>query len=504
MKKLKENKLISAIIFIPLLILSIFIILHIFDKQTDVPNVYTDVQEWGKYAGININIKTEEADNYSTSISTPITSSDYVNDFIEQWLVAEEDRFLVDLNRLSNRLTDDMMAHFNIQLEIDQLTADIYNLIFTTFTYLGESSGEHTTKVFTLDLANDHIFELTEIINLDDEKVFNKFQKIVNKVIKNDEQIVESIDVSSFERSLNEYEQLEWSIHEDQLTLHLHATEVSSDTKDTVELDIPLEKLTTVVDKQIVQDFDLTVIDEKIEEERKQAQLEKERKQKEKEKEAEKEDQSSIDTDADEAVDDDGKYVALTFDDGPSGTVTPEILHILNEFDAVATFFMLGIQVDYYPELAAEVASQGHEIANHTQNHMNLTTVRNDVARQEIALSREKIEEATGETPHLVRPPYGAYDNATINLASENDETLILWSVDPDDWKHRNPRTIERNVLQAVRPGSIILLHDIYESTAEALPNILEELKKQGYTFVTVSQLMEQEDMAAMKVIRGQ
>src|SRR5699024_1839086 len=146
--------------------------------------------------------------------STPITSSDDVNDFIEQWLNDEEDRFLVDLNKLPDHFNEDLMAHFNIQLEVDQLKDDIYNLIFTTFTYLVEKNGEKTTKVFTLDLANDHIFDLSEIINLENKKVFKKFHKVIKKVVKNDEQLVESIDADALEQVLTKYEQLEWSIHE--------------------------------------------------------------------------------------------------------------------------------------------------------------------------------------------------------------------------------------------------------------------------------------------------
>src|SRR5699024_8833839 len=133
-------------------------------------------------------------------------------------------------------------------------------------------------------------------------------------------------------------------------------------------------------------------------EEKKKAEEKKAAEKKEKEKQKQK----------DQQVISDGKYVALTFDDGPNESITPEILKTQKEHDALATFIMLGSQVDYYPDLAAEVAKQGHEVANHTQSHLDLTAVKTSVAEQEISRSRQIIEAATGQTVRLVRPPYGA------------------------------------------------------------------------------------------------
>lgn len=498
MKNSKKFKLISAIIFVPILIIGSFLALNMIDQTSPIAKVHTEVQEWGKYAGINIKIKTEEAKDYSISISTPTTSSDHINDEIHQWLEEEEKHFFNDLKQLKHRFNDDMVGHLNIQLEIDAINDHLYNLIFTTYTYLGGANGENKTKVFTIDLEKDHIFVIDDMIPLQDKKAFKNFQKTVQQIITNDESLMMTVDIESLDNALVAYDQLEWSIHEDSFRLYFDEYEIAPSSEGVMTLDVPLEQLTQLIDEKIVKQFQLSVIEDQIE-----AKAKKEQKQTKKE-HGKKKVQNKKTSNKDKKVKKEAKYVALTFDDGPSGTVTPEILHILEEFDAVATFFMLGSQVDYYPDLAAEVAARGHEIANHTQNHIDLTKVRKSVVEHEIKLSREKIEKSTGQTPRLVRPPYGAYNDIILNTISESDESIILWSVDPQDWKNRQPKQIADRVLRAVKPGSIILLHDIHRTTAEALPKILEELSKDGYTFVTVSELIELENIEAMKVIRGQ
>src|SRR5699024_6447880 len=121
MKSSNKIKLVSTIIFVPILIISSFIVLHYIDKLNSVPKVHTEVQEWGKFSGINIKIKTEEANDYSTSISTPTTSSDHINEHIQNWLDGEERQFFTQLKSFPSSLYDDFVAHFNIQLEIDRI-----------------------------------------------------------------------------------------------------------------------------------------------------------------------------------------------------------------------------------------------------------------------------------------------------------------------------------------------------------------------------------------------
>ena len=185
-------------------------------------------------------------------------------------------------------------------------------------------------------------------------------------------------------------------------------------------------------------------------------------------------------------ADPDTKKVALTFDDGPHPKVTRQILEILKKYDAKATFFMLGSRVEYYPDIANEVKEAGHELGNHSWNHPDLTNVSVEKVRNEINSTSEIIEQATNQKATVFRPPYGAV-NETVS--AQTDLPVILWDVDTLDWKHRDANRLLPIVKASVRDKSNILMHDIHQSTADSLDGILAYLKREGYTFVTVSEL---------------
>lgn len=180
------------------------------------------------------------------------------------------------------------------------------------------------------------------------------------------------------------------------------------------------------------------------------------------------------------------KQIALTFDDGPNAKVTPKILKTLKKYNAKATFFMLGSQAMYNQKLAKKVASAGHEIGNHSFSHTNLVTLSNKKIKAEINRTNEEIKRATGEKPTLFRPPYGSINE---RVRSQNKLPVILWDVDTLDWKHRNPKTLLTMVKQYSHDGAIILMHDIQPTTAQGLDSVLAYLQKQGYEFVTISEL---------------
>ncbi|NYF25123.1 polysaccharide deacetylase family protein [Sporosarcina sp. JAI121] len=180
------------------------------------------------------------------------------------------------------------------------------------------------------------------------------------------------------------------------------------------------------------------------------------------------------------------KQVALTFDDGPDPKVTMQILETLNKYDAKATFFMLGSRVEYYPEIAKSVQEAGHELGNHTWNHPDLTKAGMEKIRNEIDKTSSMIENVTGQQATAFRPPYGAV-NETVR--SQSNLPIILWDVDTLDWKHRDSNKLLTNVKSMTKNGSIILMHDIHQSTADGLDSVLTYLQSEGYTFVKVSEL---------------
>ncbi|MBU3664528.1 MAG: polysaccharide deacetylase family protein [Chthoniobacterales bacterium] len=185
------------------------------------------------------------------------------------------------------------------------------------------------------------------------------------------------------------------------------------------------------------------------------------------------------------------KVVALTFDDGPHGQLTPKLLDILRAEDVPATFFVLGSNVSAYPDIARRIVNEGHEIANHSWDHPSLPKVSAERLDREIRRTSEIIEQTTGQKVTIMRPTYGAL-NERVQRSLINDYGLdvILWSVDPRDWKRPGADVVTRRLVTGAHPGAILLAHDIHPGTIAAMPQTISQLKAKGYRFVTVSQLL--------------
>ena len=180
--------------------------------------------------------------------------------------------------------------------------------------------------------------------------------------------------------------------------------------------------------------------------------------------------------------------VALTFDDGPKGKITSRLLDVLDENDAKATFFILGQIVEDSDENIKRMKELGMELGNHTFNHTDLSKLSSEEIQEQLDKTDARIKNSADAETTLVRPPYGAV-NDTVK---ENvNAPIIMWSVDTEDWRTKNPDSICQVVRNNVSDGDIILFHDIYDSTVTAAEIIIPELKSKGYELVTVSQLAE-------------
>ncbi|MFJ6747825.1 polysaccharide deacetylase family protein [Streptomyces sp. NPDC091266] len=184
------------------------------------------------------------------------------------------------------------------------------------------------------------------------------------------------------------------------------------------------------------------------------------------------------------------KCVALTFDAGPSEN-TPRLLDILKKEKVHATFFMLGKNhIDKRPEGVTRIDAEGHELANHTWSHQILTDIEPAEAERELSRVQDSVRKITGKTPKLMRPPQGKTDENVSRISKELGLAQVLWSVTAKDYQTNDSRLITKRVLDQTERDGVILLHDIYKGTVPAVPGILKELKKRGYTVVTVSQLL--------------
>lgn len=187
----------------------------------------------------------------------------------------------------------------------------------------------------------------------------------------------------------------------------------------------------------------------------------------------------------------DGPYVAMTFDDGPSAKLTPKLLDLLAAHHVKATFFLIGENAAENPELAAREEREGHEVANHSWSHPNLAKMSEDGVRSQLRRTDDAIKSAIGHSPTLMRPPYGsitAHEKKWIN--QEFGYKIVLWDVDPLDWRRPGAAAVCNRIVKNTRAGSIILAHDIHPGTIEAMPCVLKELEKKGFKFVTVSELI--------------
>ena len=184
------------------------------------------------------------------------------------------------------------------------------------------------------------------------------------------------------------------------------------------------------------------------------------------------------------------KVIALTFDDGPWPKTTLQVLDILKKNDIKATFFWIGRNLKNYPDIGRQVVQDGHVIGNHTWHHWYFR-MSPAMAAAEIENTAALIYKTTGVKTSLFRPPGGFMNNGVAAYARSQKYAVVMWSDDPGE-NHigRSASVLANNVLKAVRPGEIVLLHDIHPRTVQALPLIIAGLKKQGYQFVTVPELL--------------
>jgi peptidoglycan-N-acetylglucosamine deacetylase len=187
----------------------------------------------------------------------------------------------------------------------------------------------------------------------------------------------------------------------------------------------------------------------------------------------------------------DQPYIAMTFDDGPSAENTSRLLEMLKQRDIKATFFLIGQNVASNPDLVRRILAEGHEIGNHSWTHPQLSKLSDQKVTAEITKTQDAIKEASGFTPTLLRPPYGAITPRQREwIENQFGLSIILWSVDPFDWKRPGASVITQRILSQARPGAIILSHDIHKQTVDAMPATLDGLMRKGFKFVTVSQLI--------------
>jgi peptidoglycan/xylan/chitin deacetylase (PgdA/CDA1 family) len=195
-----------------------------------------------------------------------------------------------------------------------------------------------------------------------------------------------------------------------------------------------------------------------------------------------------------------GKEIAITFDDGPHKTNTPQLLDTLKQRGIRATFFVVGQNATEYPDILKRIVAEGHELANHSYTHPVLASMSPSAVHEQLEKTHQAVLSATGVSMKLLRPPYGAFSEPQRRTAhGEFGYKTIIWSVDPLDWKHRDATRVQSEILSHTQAGAIVLAHDIHKSTVDAMPDTLDKLTEKGFKFVTVSELLALDRSPAQK-----
>lgn len=184
------------------------------------------------------------------------------------------------------------------------------------------------------------------------------------------------------------------------------------------------------------------------------------------------------------------KVISVTFDASWGGDKTMRILDLLDEYNAKATFFLVGIWVDKYPELVQEIARRGHEIGNHSASHAHFSQISEGQMRQELDVCSDKIEALTGTRPTLFRPPYGDYNSKVVTLVRAEGYECVQWSIDSLDWKNRGVDDLIKRATTGVQQGDIILFHNDSQYIVDALPTILASYQRQGFSMIPARDIL--------------
>jgi peptidoglycan-N-acetylglucosamine deacetylase len=191
------------------------------------------------------------------------------------------------------------------------------------------------------------------------------------------------------------------------------------------------------------------------------------------------------------------KVCALTFDDGPCPQVTPAILESLKEYDAKATFFIVGRNAEKHPEIVREIDAAGHAIGNHTYSHARLAFCGRNKMLREVSKLEAVIKNIMGYNTSLLRPPYGRLMGEQKDLLIQHHPwKIIMWDICSFDWELRDTDSLLENILPQLKPGSIILLHDVHTNTAKGLRKLLPILNEQGYRCLTIPELLQRGEVS--------
>ena len=430
-----------------------------------------------KYANISFSVDSEWTDNYQLFLITPVTENDAINQATAQEINDDKDAFLQEVSQLLGSRDASVTTVYDLHNNVDvnfasdavvnfvytfQQTTDGPRQIVETTRFFDRQSGDRLEiDAFFID-GSDYLNRLSSLART---QLQNNLGDSYDETLVNQGTAAEKANFNNFGVASSEA-----------FFFDFEPGTVAPTEQGVVRVEIQLSDLDDILNRdttsKVFSAHEAEVARAEEAERQRQAQAEA---------------LANASTQSFGAVDCNAqKCLALTFDDGP-GASTPELLDSLKTHGARATFFMIGRQVAPEAAVVKRVHDEGHEIGNHTWDHKDLTTLSAAEIRSQIDRTSDAIVAAAGVRPVLVRPPYGAVNDTVVSILNA---PVILWNVDPQDWKDRNADTVYNRVIENAGPGSIVLSHDIHETTVQAYARLVPQLIENGFMLVTVSELL--------------
>ena len=416
-----------------------------------------------KYSGVDLITEITDKEKYQMAVHYPKFKSKGLNKEIENYVSSVEKDFLTAVNENEIYLKNHV-ANLYLLVDIYQNTKNTYSIVFSEESYVAGANGQQKSRIYLVDVEEGAFIQPTKILK-DTEQSRKELYVLLSEKFKNSKEYSPLFFEEDFKDwVMNEKNHFSNLYFKDKSAVFkFNKYEVTAGAAGMPEIIVPLEDIQDLLTDEWK---DRLLIDHQGQQNQAP--------------------DKQIEDSKGEEPSTSGKRVALTFDDGPHPKNTLKMIELLNKYEAKATFFMLGNRVDFYPEVARKVADEGHELGNHTWDHKDLSTLSKEEGIQEIERTNDAIKSATGRESTVFRPPYGAINK---QVQSSITSPTVLWTIDTLDWKSHDPDQILKIVEENVKDGSIILMHDIHETSVEAIEPMLKYLKSEGYECVRVSEL---------------
>lgn len=433
----------------------------------------TEVQFIGDQK-VLVESKIVEDDFYTYSLHYPEIEAEEWNKEITEWVEGRLHRFLHEVSSL--RTKD---VHWQFELHIDfemfHLSERFISMKMRESKFLGGANTEQRTVTFNFDRIEKRFLELSDVF----QKRSNYLQTLSElsyEKLMDIPEMQELVWDEHFQSGIDPFEEnfAAFTIDENKLHLFFQHYQVGPRSVGAPSIEIEVEEISSLLNNKYASLF----LNEKQHDENEQI-----------------ENEPMVTLDVTEPHPD-KKQVALTFDDGPHPTYTSQVLDILSQYEARATFFVLGNRIEFHPELLIRMMQEGHEIGNHSWSHPKFTNLTEQEILSQLNKTTAEIEKVVGQQEIIVRPPYGDTNEFVQQLIPY---PIITWTVDTEDWKSRDRDQIIQAVKEQVFDGAIILMHDIYPSTVAALDEAIDWLIEENYELVTVSELLVRNNDEALE-----